>query len=123
MKKIFILVFLSLVCYSQAQTRASRSKEEAFQFTDSLRNSVLKGSSFNVLAALYSEDPGSAKQGGQLPTVIRGQMVPEFENVAYKLKVGEISEIFETKYGYHFMQLMGKEGEALLVRHILIGYK
>lgn len=77
----------------------------------------------SVMAALYSEDPGSAKNGGRYESVMRGQMVPEFEAVAFRLKQGEVSEIFETSYGYHFMQLVARKGESVDVRHILMAPK
>lgn len=102
------------------------SKEEKLktrQTLESYRQRVLKGESMNVLAALYSEDPGSAKQGGLIENVFRGQMVPEFEAHAFKLKAGEVSEVFETPYGFHFIQLVARRGELLDLRHILISPK
>jgi len=54
---------------------------------------------------------------------MRGQMVPEFEAVAFRLKQGEVSEIFETTYGFHFMQLVARKGESVDVRHILMSPK
>jgi peptidyl-prolyl cis-trans isomerase SurA len=87
------------------------------------RQRVVNGESISVIAALYSEDPGSAKNGGRYESVMRGQMVPEFEAVAFRLKQGEVSEIFETSYGYHFMQLVARKGESVDVRHILMAPK
>ena len=87
------------------------------------RQRVVNGESIAVMAALYSEDPGSAKNGGRYESVMRGQMVPEFEAVAFRLKTGEVSEIFETSYGYHFMQLVARKGESVDVRHILMSPK
>ncbi len=87
------------------------------------RQRVVNGESMSVIAALYSEDPGSAKNGGRYESVMRGQMVPEFEAVAFRLKAGEVSEIFETTYGYHFMQLVARKGESVDVRHILMSPK
>lgn len=87
------------------------------------RQRVLKGESMSVIAALYSEDPGSAKNGGRYESVMRGQMVPEFEAVAFRLKPGEVSEIFETSYGYHFIQQVSRKGESVDVRHILMSPK
>jgi peptidyl-prolyl cis-trans isomerase SurA len=84
---------------------------------------VINGESMSVLCALYSEDPGSAKNGGRYESVMRGQFVPEFEAVAFKLKAGEISEIFETTYGYHFIQLVARKGESVDVRHLLMSPK
>lgn len=87
------------------------------------RQRVLKGESMSVLAALYSEDPGSAKNGGRYESVMRGQFVPEFEAVAFRLKAGEVSEIFSTTYGFHFIQLVARKGESVDVRHILMSPK
>jgi peptidyl-prolyl cis-trans isomerase SurA len=87
------------------------------------RQRVINGESMSVIAALYSEDPGSAKNGGRYESVMRGQMVPEFEAVAFRLKTGEVSEIFETTYGYHFIQLLARKGESVDVRHVLMSPK
>lgn len=86
------------------------------------RQRVLNGESMSVLAALYSEDPGSAKNGGYYEFG-RGQMVPEFEAVAFRLKPGEVSEIFTTSYGLHFVQLVARKGEMVQARHILMSPK
>ncbi|MBK7666799.1 MAG: peptidyl-prolyl cis-trans isomerase [Sphingobacteriaceae bacterium] len=104
----------------QKTSSTSRTKEEAKQLIESLRERVLKGEDMSALAAQYSEDPGSAKKGGQLSPFGRGKMVPEFEEVAFSLKPGEISEVFETKYGYHFIQLLAREGESVVARHIVL---
>jgi peptidyl-prolyl cis-trans isomerase SurA len=103
--------------------QAGRSKDEARQLLESYRQRILNGENFSVLAALYSEDPGSAKQGGQLPPFGRGVMVQEFEEVAFNLKPGQISDIFETQFGFHFIQLLAREGEKVMARHILISAK
>lgn len=84
-----------------------------------LRNRILKGESFSTLAILYSEDPGSAKKGGELGMYGRGELYPEFESVAYGLKEGEISGIVETEAGYHIIQMIEKKDEFINVRHIL----
>lgn len=136
MKKIiFLLIFPFLL---QAQTGddlkkdslktknrppLGRSKEEAKLLIENLRERVLKGEDMSALASQYSEDPGSAKKGGQLSPFKRGQMVPEFEEVAFSLKAGDVSDIFETKFGFHFIQLLAKDGEVLVARHILLQVK
>jgi peptidyl-prolyl cis-trans isomerase SurA len=86
------------------------------------RQRVINGESISVIAALYSEDPGSAKNGG-FYEFGRGQMVPEFEAISFRLKQGEVSEIFETSYGYHFIQLVARKGEMVQVRHVLMSPK
>lgn len=87
---------------------------------EGLRNRVLKGEDFGTLAYLYSEDPGSAKQNGELGFVTRNALVPEFATVAFTIKPGEVSDIVETEYGYHLIQLIEKRGEQVNVRHILL---
>ena len=72
------------------------------------------------IAKLYSEDPGSAQNGGQYNGIVKGMMVPEFEKVAFSLKPGEISEVFETEFGFHFIQLISRKGDVLSLRHLLI---
>jgi len=85
-----------------------------------LRTRILKGENFSTLAILYSEDPGSAKKGGELGMYGRGELYPEFESVAYGLKEGEISGIVETEAGYHIIQMIEKKDEFINVRHILL---
>ena len=86
----------------------------------SLRERVLKGEKFSMLATLYSQDPGSAKQGGELGFFSRGEMVGEFEAAAFALAPGEVSPIVETKFGFHIIQLIERRGNMLNARHILL---
>jgi peptidyl-prolyl cis-trans isomerase SurA len=75
---------------------------------------------FPKLAKANSDDLGSARVGGDLGWAKRGQFVTEFEAAAYNLSQGEISEPIKTKYGYHIIQLMGRRGNLINTRHILI---
>ena len=102
---------------SDEAKKAAREKLEGY------RQRVLKGESMSVIATLYTEDPGSAKTGGRYDGIARGQFVPEFEAVAFRLKPGEVSEIFESTFGYHFIQLISRRGELVDVRHILVTAK
>lgn len=88
-----------------------------------LRERVIAGESFATLAILYSEDPGSAKKGGELGFYGRGELYKEFEAVAFKLEGDEVSEIVETKAGFHIIQLIERKGEYVNVRHILLKTK
>ena len=88
-----------------------------------LRSRILKGERFSTLALLYSEDPGSAKKGGELGFHGRGEFAPEFEAAAFALKDGEISEVVETEYGFHILQLIERRGDYVNVRHILLTVK
>lgn len=94
-------------------------KEKATQILDSVKLGV----DFAELAKNHSEDPGSAVQGGDLGFVKRGVFYPEFEEAAFKLKEGEISEVIESPIGYHIIQLIEKRGESINTRHILIKIK
>jgi peptidyl-prolyl cis-trans isomerase SurA len=85
-----------------------------------LRERVLKGEKFSMLATLYSQDPGSAKKGGELGFFSRGEMVSEFESAAFALKPGEVSPIIETQFGFHIIQLIERRGNTLNARHILL---
>lgn len=84
-----------------------------------LRSRAVDGTDFCILS-INSDDPGSAAQCGDLGYFERGTMVPEFDAVAFRLKVGEISEVFETKFGYHFMKLTDRKGDKVRASHILI---
>lgn len=84
-----------------------------------IREDILQGKSFETQARIHSQDPGSALQGGQM-TASRGMMVPPFEAAVFGLKPGEISNVFETDYGYHIVQLLDRKGDDYTCRHILL---
>jgi peptidyl-prolyl cis-trans isomerase SurA len=86
----------------------------------SLRDRIVKGESFSTLAVLYSEDPGSARKGGEVGFMGRGQLYPEYEAAAFGLKKGEISDIIKSRAGYHIIQLIERRGEQINTRHILL---
>lgn len=99
------------------------SDEEKLIIKDKLngyRSRILKGDKFSTLATLYSQDPGSARKGGELGFFSRGEMVSEFEATAFTLQPGEISPVIETKYGFHIIQLIERRGDQVNCRHILI---
>lgn len=95
-------------------------RASARQKAEELRQRVVEGESFRALAILYSEDPGSSKKGGDLGFFERGMMVPEFDAVAFRLKEDSVSQVFETSFGFHFMEMLERRGEQINVRHILI---
>jgi|JI10StandDraft_1071094.scaffolds.fasta_scaffold08969_8 peptidyl-prolyl cis-trans isomerase SurA len=78
------------------------------------------GESFEKLAQTYSDDPGSAKAGGSLGWMKRGNLVPEYEAVAFNLEKDSVSGIVESEFGYHIIQLLGRRGNNINTRHILI---
>ena len=76
---------------------------------------------FSTLARLYSEDPGSSVRGGELGFMSKTQLLPEFANVAFNLKDPKrVSQIVQTEYGYHIIQLIEKRGDRINCRHILL---
>lgn len=84
---------------------------------------INKESGFATQAILYSDDPGSASNGGELGWVEPGMMVPEFEQASFSLPVGEVSELVETQYGIHIIEVLEKKNDKVRVRHILIAAK
>ena len=125
MKTCCISFLLLLVSWSFAQTKpdstgSKDAKTLAKEKIESYRQRVLKGENMATLATLYSEDPGSVKTGGMYYNIARGQFVPEFESVAFNMQPGEVSEVFETQYGFHFVQLVARRGDLIDVRHILV---
>lgn len=99
---------------------SAKAEKDAYDFAESLLDSLKHGASFSELAKKYSQDPGSASAGGDLGWAARGQFVPEFERAVYALKVGQISGVVKTQFGYHIIQLLGRRGDMVHVRHILI---
>jgi peptidyl-prolyl cis-trans isomerase SurA len=95
-------------------------KESARLKAQDLLKRVKAGEDFGSLARLYSQDPGSAAEGGDLGFADRTTFVKEFAAWAFKLKAGEISPVFETDFGFHFLQVIERRGEQVHVRHILI---
>jgi peptidyl-prolyl cis-trans isomerase SurA len=100
-------------------TFSAEAKLAAKEQLEEYRARVVKGEKMSTLARLYSEDPGSAPKGGYYQFG-RGVMDPAFEAVAFRLKQGEVSNVFETAYGYHFIELQARKGEMVEVKHILI---
>ncbi len=97
-----------------------KEKEIYKDKAEALRLRVKGGDSFATLARLYSQDPGSAREGGELPFFDRQTMAKEFTSWAFKLKEGELSPVFETEFGFHFLEVLERRGEQVRVRHILI---
>ena len=99
------------------QEEINRVKDELRDYTDRINKGE---SSFQTLARLYSEDPGTARRGGELDYVGRGMLDPAFANVAFSLTdPKKVSKIVESEFGFHIIQLIDKRGEKIKVRHIL----
>ena len=95
----------------------NKVKEELRNYTERVQSGT---TSFATLARLYSEDPGSARQGGEMDYVGRGMLDPNFAQVAFNLTdPKKISKIVESEFGFHIIQLIDKRGDKIKVRHIL----
>lgn len=101
------------------QAEIDRIKNELRNYTEMITSGQ---TSFTALAKLYSEDPGTARMGGEFPDYVgRGMLDPAFANVAFNLTdPKKISKIVETDFGYHIIQLIDKRGDKIKVRHILL---
>ncbi|MGB0805709.1 MAG: peptidylprolyl isomerase [Salibacteraceae bacterium] len=99
---------------SEEEKKRTQEKLEGF------RQRILQGEDFGTLAFLYSQDPGSARKNGELGFMKRGALVKEFAAVAFSIQPGQVSEVFETEYGFHIVQLIERRGQQANVRHILL---
>ncbi len=99
---------------------SEESKEAAKAKLRDFKERIRNGESFSTLAVLYSDDKGSAKKSGEIGYIGRAEVEPEFAQAAFRLKPGQISEVFSTRYGYHIVELIDRKGEKVNVRHILI---
>lgn len=96
-------------------------RQKAIEKLKTLRQRIVEGGEdFAALAQKFSDDGGSARIGGDLGWTKRGKFVPEFEATAYNLEKDEISEIVESDFGFHLIQLLERRGNSIHVRHILI---
>jgi len=98
------------------QTQKEQVKRQLME----IRDRLLAGEDFATLAKKYSDDPSVTYNGGSMNWVGRGQLVPEYEAMAFKLKQNEISMPVETQYGFHIIQLLDRRGNEYNSRHILI---
>jgi peptidyl-prolyl cis-trans isomerase SurA len=110
------LSFQQIVHYPEI-TKAD--KKRAFDQLSEIRKNITGGKSFDTQARIHSMDPGSAAQGGKI-TASRGMMVPPFEAAVFSLEVGDISDVFESSYGYHIVKLLDRKGDDYVCQHILI---
>ncbi len=102
------------------QVNPEERQKSIDKLTELRRRVVEDKEDFGAIASKYSDDPGSARMGGDLGWTKRGQFVPEFEAVAYNLEQGEISELVESSFGFHVIQLLERRGNSIHVRHILV---
>lgn len=90
-----------------------RNDEDTINQLNNIRQRIIDGDDFSSLADQFSEDPGSAKLGGDLGWVGLGVFAPEFEKMMLETKINQISEVFETQFGFHFLQVLGKRNHEL----------
>lgn len=95
-------------------------KDEIIAKLKKIKQDIQAGESFENLARIYSEDPGSAANGGLYKNISKGKMVKPFEAAALNLQEGEISDPVESEFGYHLIQLVKKSGKNYDARHILL---
>jgi peptidyl-prolyl cis-trans isomerase SurA len=135
MKKILLILLLPFAVLAQKSIQSKSKivkdtpvalpvkadkKQNARNLIEGYRQRVINGESMATLAKLFSDDPGSASNGGLYSDIARGAMVPEFEKVAFGLKPGEISKVFETQFGFHFIQLLSRNSDTVTLRHLLV---
>jgi peptidyl-prolyl cis-trans isomerase SurA len=95
-------------------------RKKSIDKLEGLKQRILDGEDFAVLAKTFSDDPGSARNGGDLGWQKRGSFVQEFEEAAYRLDNGELSPIVESSFGFHLIQMLERRGNNFHTRHILI---
>ena len=99
---------------------SEKSRLDALEKIETIRERILTGESFSDLAERYSADPGSKNNGGSLGYIRRNQMVKNFETVAFTQNINTLSKPIETQFGFHILETTEKSGEKIKVRHILI---
>ena len=110
-------VYSQIVRYPPSTEDAKfRTRERMLE----LRERIMNGTKFEVLARMYSEDPGSAIRGGEMDPMPKESFVQPFADALAKLKPGQISEVVETEFGYHLILLLDQVGNLYHCRHILI---
>src|SRR5690606_18001484 len=90
---------------------SEQEKKPIYDRLEGIRQEIIGGKDFGTMARLYSQDPGSAADGGEYPFSDRNTWVKEFTKTAFKLKPGEISNVFETEFGYHILEVLERRGE------------
>ncbi len=113
--------FVRVANIVQFPTVDQSARDEARATIDAIRDSIATGAAtIEALAQRYSDDPGSANRGGRYASVNIRDLVPEFGAVAATLSPGELSQVFETQFGYHVMRLNNRLGDVVDFNHVLI---
>jgi len=108
--------YSQIVLYPEKEAAIMAVKERLIEF----RERIMKGEKFSRLATMYSQDPGSAKKGGELGMASKQLYWSQFSDAAMSLKAGQVSQIVETPDGFHIIQLVEKDGDMFNARHILL---
>jgi peptidyl-prolyl cis-trans isomerase SurA len=95
------------------------TRDSLLQYAVLIRQKAVGGEDFALLARTYSDDP-SGSEGGDLGWFSRGEMVPEFEDAAFGLQAGQLSEVVETQFGFHIIKGTGRKGDRVRASHILV---
>jgi len=96
------------------------AQAKAYEKIENIKKQLDAGEDFARLAREFSDDPASARRDGDLGLIGRGEFVPEFETAAFALNDGEISDIVQTQFGFHIIQMIERRGEKIHTRHILV---
>ena len=112
-----IKYLLSQICIYPDREAANQAVKEKLL---SIRERIINGEKFSTLARIYSEDPGSARKGGELGMASKSIFWPAFSDAAMALKPGVISQIVETPDGFNIIEVLDKKGDMFNARHILI---
>ncbi|MFW5973056.1 MAG: peptidylprolyl isomerase, partial [Bacteroidota bacterium] len=100
-----------------------QAREEAHEIISAIRDSVVQGTStIERMARRFSDDPGSAQRGGFYEDTRLSELVPEFAAVAARSPIGEISQIFESPFGLHFLRVNERRGDVISYNHVLIAF-
>ena len=113
----------ALIEYKQISIYPAFNEKSIFEIKQKLlglRKRVLDGEKFSTLALLYSEDPSSAKNGGEIGFMNKGGLDPAYAKAAWNLKENAVSNIVESEFGFHIIQLVARDGDRVNTRHILL---
>jgi len=109
--------------YAQISILPAITEQQDLEVKAKLRDfkkRIENGDNFATLAIMYSEDPGSARNGGEMEYVGRAMLDPAFATEAFNLKPNQVSKVVRSEFGYHIIQLIDRKGEKIKVRHILL---
>lgn len=123
-KNLLLVIFAAFITPAFAQTSEDTASATALIRLEKIRADIISDKiDFATAAKQYSQDPGSASNGGLYANIPRGTFVPEFEAAAFSIETNKVSEVFKTQFGYHILRVDSRRGDVIDVRHILIAPK